>query len=376
MHTWKSLLLISLIVASPAVAQMKVVSEGKAIQLRTDELLIHSERIGRDFLVEVARNDPQTPRPGKKYATVYALDGGFGIVGPASRMIIAGGRTVPFYVVSIGYPNEVSRHLGARNTDLAHATAELNGRKVGGGGAAFEAFIQQDLRPYLESRYPLDPDNAVLLGHSGGAMFAATILLQRPESFAGYILGGVPLEYSFTRTYKEDAKAMAHRGAGRRVFLGFSPDDAASLGSSGFGAALSGPGSKFKVREEFFADESHNSEYLMLLTRGLPFVLPTLAAELVATQVDSAVLDRHVGEYRLDAARVLKITRTQDKLFGELNETGPQELHAQSDQRFFSRRFNAIVTFEPAVDGKSPGLLLTMNENDTRAQRVDGGSRP
>jgi Putative esterase len=362
--------------ASSASAQMKVVSEGRAIQPRTDELLIHSERIGRDFLVEVTLLDQV--QPGRRYAAVYALDGGLGIVGPASRLLVAGRRTVPFFVVAIGYPNAVARHLGQRNTDLVHRRVKFDdGREFGGGGGAFEAFIMQDLRPYLEQRYPLDPKRAVLFGHSGGGLFTATVLVTNPDAFHAYVIGGLPIrmpDLAEDSPLPQQAKVIAPRGRGQRVYIGFAPLDALNNAADRFAAPLSGPESKFKVLQERYEEETHNSEYLQLIARGLPFVLPTETSQMVATAVAREVLDRHVGVYRMDVERVLEITRNGNQLLARI-DTGGQKgglfpLAAASDTRFFSQATDSILTFDPPVNGKSPRLLARTVDEEAQAERV------
>jgi predicted alpha/beta superfamily hydrolase len=358
---------------------MTVKSEGKAIQIRTDELTIHSERIGRDFLVEVAI--PDQIQPGRQYAAVYAVDGGLGVAGPASRLLVAGTRTVPFFVVSIGYPNAMGRHLGQRNTDLVHRASKRGKRTIGGGGAAFEAFIRQDLRPYLERRYPLDPERAVLFGHSGGGLFTASVLVTDPNAFYGYVIGGLPLLWKEQEDVFliEHAKAIAPRAGGQRVFIGFAPTDALNTNADRFAAHLSGPGSRFKVRQELFEDETHNSEYLQLIARGLPFVLPTETAEMTAIAVKPSLLDRYVGTYRLDAQRVLEVSRRDGELYGRVNTLADDYLdigslallEAASETRFFSRSADLLLTFEPPRNGKSPSVTTRTYAQETRAIREE-----
>ena len=369
--------LLSLAGGAGAAGSIEVKSENKAIQLRTDELLIHSPRIGRDFLVEITLLDKA--QPGKKYAAVYAVDGGLGVAGPASRLLVAGHRTAPYFAVSIGYPNSLGRHLGPRNTDLAHERRMVGGREFGGGGAAFAAFIRDDLRPYLEKRYPLDPARAVLLGHSAGGMFAAHVLVTSPESYAGYVIGGMPFRFKeqVDTFFTDRARASAARASGQRVFVGLAPPDALNTGSDQFAALLSGPGSKLAVKQELFADETHNSEYLQLLARGLPYVLPTETAAMAAVGIDPALLGRYVGRYRLDAERIMEISRRGNGLFGRINTldegyrdySGFFPLEPASDTQFFSRPVDVILTFAPPKDGRAPSLVARTVDQEMAAPR-------
>jgi predicted alpha/beta superfamily hydrolase len=361
------LALLLLSTSGSTIAQLNVKSEGKAIQVRTDELVVYSEKVGRDFLVEVTLLDQL--QPGRKYAAVYTVDGGLGVAGPASRLLIAGQRTEPYFNIAIGYPNATARHSGPRNTDLAHRRVVTDeGHQVGGGGAAFEAFILQELRPYLERRYPLDPQRAVLLGHSGGGLFAATVLVTNPDAFYAYVIGGLPLWYE--SPLREQAQKVAPHGKGQRVFIGFAPSDARNSASDEFAAPLSSPGSKFVVRQEVFEEETHNSLYLLLLSRGLRFVLPTETLLITRASIDLALLDRYVGTYRIDARQTLTFTRHEGGLMGQVSPRGRYEFAPHSQSQFFSDEINAIVEFDAPINGKSPAVVIRRDRTETTAKRV------
>jgi len=365
-RTFVALLLLSM--SFSAIAQFKVKSEGKAIQVRTDELVVYSEKVGRDFLVEVTLLDQM--QPGRKYAAVYTVDGGLGVAGSASRLLIAGLRTEPYVNIAIGYPSAIARHSGPRNTDLAHRRVVTDeGYEVGGGGAAFEAFILQELRPYLERRYPLDPKRAVLLGHSGGGLFAATVLVTNPDAFYAYVIGGLPLWYD--TPLREQARQVAPRGKGQRVFIGLTPSDARNSASDEFAAPLSSPGSKFIVRQEVFEEETHNSMYLPLLSRGLRFVLPTESLMMKAATIDPALLDRYVGTYRLDAGRALAFTRHENQLMGQVNSKERYPFAPQAPARFFSQETNTVVEFTAPINGKSPSIVIRRDRTETTAKRIN-----
>ena len=133
-----------LLAATPAIAEMKLISQGKAIQIQTDEFIVRSDKIDRDFIIEVSR--PDGLQPNQKTAVIYATDGGFGLVGPASRALMADGQIPKVHVVSIGYPNEKGRHAGPRHIDLTHGHIELEGRAVDGEGVKFQAFTRKRRR--------------------------------------------------------------------------------------------------------------------------------------------------------------------------------------------------------------------------------------
>lgn len=360
--------LIALSAALPAQAQLRIVSDTKpATMLRTDEIVVRSEAIGRDFIIEVTR--PEGEQPGRKYPVVYALDGGFGVAGSMSRVSTGGGRMEPAFVVSIGYPNPNARYIGPRETDLVHGRVTQGGRTFGGGGAAFETFLMKDIRPLIEQRYPVDPARSVLMGHSAGGLFAATILAKTPDAFAGYILGSTPTG-DFDPTLIERLKAAAPKGAGRRVYLGYSPDDVARLGSEKLGPALSGPGSTFVVRQEVFDGETHSSGFLPLTTRGIPFVLPIPNSIRPFVTLPAEALDRLVGVYDLGGGRSVTVTRNGTRMTGLLTGGAPVELLAESPTRLFVPTLNAEIGFTLGTDGRAASVVVRNNGVDMPGTRV------
>jgi pimeloyl-ACP methyl ester carboxylesterase len=238
----------------------------------------------------------------------------------------------------------------------------------GGGGAAFATFLMNDVRPFIESRYPVDPAKSVLVGHSAGGSFTAMVLLQKPESFAGYVIGGLPVSM-MGASLLDDAKNVATRGDNRRVFIGYSPPDAARIKADTFAAPLSARGSTFKVKQMEFEDDDHNTSYVELIARGIPFVLPADGSDKTAIQLDAAVLDRYVGTYRASEQLSFTITRKGDQLFGAATNGPPTELFAESENAFFARGVNAQAVFK-VEGGKVVSAYVSVNNREMLARRV------
>ncbi len=83
-----------------------------------------------------------------------------------------------------------------------------------GGGPRFLDFVVQDVRSALGKDYRLGKDNT-LVGHSGGGLFCAYVLVTRPEAFNRYICGSAAIaagDYEVLRLeerYAEQNKDMA-----------------------------------------------------------------------------------------------------------------------------------------------------------------------
>ena len=184
------------------------------------QFVLHSARVGHNFLVVVTPPPTDSVLDGslpsqqgstnQRYPAIYALDAGRGIAGPLAQMMAQTQIMSAAYVISIGYPADQN---DPRNADLLHRAFIDNGQTYGGRGAIFQKFLTEDLRPFLELQYPLDPDKAILFGHSFGGLFTANVLATSPEAFSGYIIGS-PSVWADPQLLP-DLAAAAPKGKGR-----------------------------------------------------------------------------------------------------------------------------------------------------------------
>jgi hypothetical protein len=154
-----------------AACEITLVRTGPFEQAFEQSFLLHSDAVGRDFLVSVFAPPGASPPPSAKLPVIYALDQGYDIAGPAVRTL--GGVIEAPFVVEVGYLPADFRY---RMTDLLFDKVHVGGVDEGGGGAAFQKFLLQELRPWIEARFPVDPARSILMGHSAAAFFAADVL--------------------------------------------------------------------------------------------------------------------------------------------------------------------------------------------------------
>jgi predicted alpha/beta superfamily hydrolase len=199
------------------------------------------------------------------------------MVTPTARLLPAERVTQSTYVVGIGFPEEGFMDYGVRRgRDLIHiAQKSQNPTGQGGGGAAFERFIKEELRPLIEGRYPVNGAQSVLAGHSYGGLFTATVLANDPDAFAGYMIGSPSLQMD--PALAEKVRAAASRGHGR-VFISCGANEgsnpAAMIGyTDALEAALKTAGSGFSVARKTFPDETHTSSQGAWISAGLRYVL-------------------------------------------------------------------------------------------------------
>lgn len=135
---------------------------------------------------------PEAPPPPGGYPVLYLLDGNaafpvaaFLARGFASRREITGHPQV--LVVGIGYPGEADFHVAQRLRDYTPSVSRPEAAAEEGGADRLLDFIEQQLKPLVASRYPVDPARQALFGHSLGGLFVLHALSTRPASFSTYL---------------------------------------------------------------------------------------------------------------------------------------------------------------------------------------------
>jgi pimeloyl-ACP methyl ester carboxylesterase len=277
----------------------------------------------------------------------------------------------PAYVISIGYPQG---DASSRDIDLLHRPTIRDGATVGGGGAAFQAFLTDDLRPFLESRYPLDPGKAILFGHSYGGLFAANVLADAPGSFSGYVIASPSVFADPELLARLPAAAAA--GQGRRVFVavgGLETANDMAGDAQKVAAILGSPASTFVVRMRVFSGESHISYYPQLVLAAFAWVLPTGAAgpppQRTAIAVTPEQLDRLVGVYALGDGRVVTVTRNGAELLAGMTGYPGGQVLAETPTRFFAPGLDVQMIFETGPGGKATAVVVRINGAELRAVR-------
>jgi predicted alpha/beta superfamily hydrolase len=348
----------------PAPSPVRLVAERPASS-GAIELVLHSERLGRNYPVVVTPPSGDFAARGQTLPAIYVLDGGYGIAG-AIGQFLGGVRMMSLaYVVSIGAPDADRIH------DFIETPVQRDGATVGGGGAAFRHFLLHELRPYLESRFPLDAANSALFGHSLGGAFAAGVMSRSPDAFSAYVIGS-PALWADPRL-PAVLTGVASKGSQARVYLSVGEKEREEFlqDFERVRAAVTAAGSAFSVQTRVFAGETHVSYLPQLVTASFSWALPPPAATpaRAALSLPPEALDRVVGVYEVEDGRTVTITRSGAQIFSQVSTGLKAPLLAETPSTFFVRGFDYVVTFE-SPDGAVPtGLVLRMNGAEVRARR-------
>ncbi|MBS1528086.1 MAG: alpha/beta hydrolase [Bacteroidetes bacterium] len=152
---------------------------------------LYSKTLGEERKIWVYLPAGYTDAGNKQvYPVVYLLDGDAhfpSVTGMIQQLSEVNGNTECPDMIVVGIPNT------DRTRDLTPTRSILNpdGSKAAefgssGGGEKFEAFIQNELIPHIDSAYRAAPYK-MLIGHSFGGLTAMNILLNHTNMFNSYV---------------------------------------------------------------------------------------------------------------------------------------------------------------------------------------------
>ena len=343
-------------------------SEGPVVISGATRLTVHSTIVGRDFVVDVTL--PHTPPvlPGQTAPVLYVLDGGYDLAGPAGWLLGGAGMMAPAYIVTVGYPDGE----GEREVDLLFGPGTRPDGTVatGGGGAAFLDFLTLELKPFIEARYPVDPERSALFGHSLSGIFTANVLARRPTAFSSYLIAS-PSVWADPGIV-ERLSALKITGSPLRVFVAYGAQEEPYMidGARQISAALER--ATGLIREtRAFEGQQHISYYPALTTVAFPFLLPRDKA---MRRPDPIVipperLGRYVGIYRLSDGRSITISRDEDGLVFKVEGRDEVGLLAEAVDRFYIHGVDASIVFDAGVSA-SAGMSVSVNGATARAERA------
>lgn len=172
-------------------------------------------KTNRDYRIFVA--NPSGTKPDNGWPVIYLTDGNsnFSLLVAAVERQSRGGRGA--VVVGIGYPtDDFAKQRLLRSYDLTPATSEtwLKTRARGmsdlptGGNDEFLSFLNDELKPVIVSKFPIDRSRQALFGHSFGGLFVLHVLFTRPESFQTYLATSPSIWWNDGSILKEEQQFL------------------------------------------------------------------------------------------------------------------------------------------------------------------------
>ena len=270
--------------ALPALAQGQNAPAPAPVQRaelwNTEQFVIRSNILGRDMLIQVVK--PLAPPQGRVPA-VYMVDGNLYTSFAINPMVGAfTGEYAPAYFIGVGYPEQSAlQWVRQRATDLLHQpNVDVAGPGYeymegvrSGGGALFQRFLTEELRPLVEARYAIDRERTVLAGISYGGLFTTRVMLDDPAAFSAYLIGSPSIDVE-PGLVARARNVQLRRGTQVYVSAGGSEEAEHLANARALAAALRDNPSGATVTEWIVPDEGHVGFAPAFFGRALKTVLP------------------------------------------------------------------------------------------------------
>ncbi len=147
-----------------------------------------------------------------KYPVMYLLDGSshfHSVTGLIRQLSTVNGNTVSPEMIVVGIPN----------TDRFRDLTPTHVDGTSGGGEKFLDFVEMELIPYIETRYPAN-NYRTFVGHSLGGLMVISALINRPHLFENYVAIDPSLWWDDQVILNEAERALAEIDlSGKSLYL-------------------------------------------------------------------------------------------------------------------------------------------------------------
>ncbi len=160
----------------------------------------------------------------QKYPVVYLLDGDghfSSVVGMIQQLNSINGNTMCPKMIVVGIPNtDRTRDLTPTHIDADLPMMDSVSSKTSGGGENFIAFIEKELMPHIEAKYPTAPYK-MLIGHSFGGLAVMQTFTHHNNLFNAYVCIDPSMWWDNEKLLKQTQKDLAEKKfEGKSLFLG------------------------------------------------------------------------------------------------------------------------------------------------------------
>jgi len=178
---------------------------------------IYSKSLNEFRKIYVQLPADYNPNKNEKYPVVYILDGEVFLPAVANVQSFYSGGFTPEMVI-VGISNDKNRMRDLTTTKVT----EMYGRpfeQENGEAANFSKFIETELMPFVENKYPVT-NFRTLIGHSYGGLFTIYTLIHHPELFSNYIAIDPSLDWDNQQLIKEAKdKVSSANYKGKSLFM-------------------------------------------------------------------------------------------------------------------------------------------------------------
>lgn len=178
----------------------------------------------RKIWIHLPKSAQNTGFAKQKYPVVYLLDGDghfSSVVGMIEELSEVNGNTNCPEMIVVGITNtNRNRDLTPTHSDIDPPFVSKGLSEQSGGGEKFAEFLEKELIPYIDSKYPTAPYKT-LIGHSFGGLTAINILTNHTHLFNSYIAIDPSMWWDNQKFIAETEKKLATKNLSNvSLFIG------------------------------------------------------------------------------------------------------------------------------------------------------------
>ena len=194
--------IITLFLCFKGIAQFNQNSETQIVVGKVDSLYSKILKEQREIWIHIPEDFNST----KKYPVIYVLDASqqFYVITGMQKQL------TPFKIpqsIIVGITN-TDRTRDFTNTNVPFQRGHES--ETSGGASNFLKFINQELKPYINNKYPTENNNTII-GHSTGGLFVLYSYLHHDNSFDNYLAIDPSLWWDKENLVKE-AQELLNKG--------------------------------------------------------------------------------------------------------------------------------------------------------------------
>lgn len=285
------LLCASALIGTPAAlyAQSGAESRPPVVLPNTEVRLLDASSNGVQYKLYVSL-PPGYRTDGARYPVMYLLDAdySFAIARNITEHLTERNHLPPVVLVAIAYGGPPAYRLN-RTRDYTPTHVPDGGygpeyQRVSGGAPAFLGFIRDELIPFVAREYHVSDDRAIV-GHSYGGLFVSWAMMQEPTLFGRVIAVSPSLWYDdHLLMGMEEAFAQRVRALPVHLYAGVGIREVNSERNmvtdlQQFTGQLRTHGYEgLELQMHVLENETHNSVFPIVLTKGLRWVYRDLGA--------------------------------------------------------------------------------------------------
>ena len=189
----------------------------------TEVHYLSSDHVGDEFKIVIGHCGPSG---GARRVAVFMGDpsANFGTAVEIIRLLRFSEVVPPIVVIGVGYRTVDIDEIGLLRCRDFTPTVDLasgyTNPDMMGGADRFMAFLRDELRPWVDERYVVDPDESMFFGDSLGGVFATHVLLTEPTMFRRYGIGSPDFTWGNGVMFEREASyAEAHDDLAAKVFF-------------------------------------------------------------------------------------------------------------------------------------------------------------